>query len=92
MFFQLGILWCNWLISFLNRRDGLVGGYHEGLVHARRAVELHPEFAAAWDTLGVALARTGSDDEARVAFETALRINPELDATRTHLSEELAPL
>ena len=74
-----------WLLVEQGRTD-------EGLVHARRAVELHPEFAAAWDTLGVALARTGSDDEAREAFETALRINPELDATRTHLSEELAPL
>ncbi len=74
-----------WLLVEQGRTD-------EGLVHARRAVELHPEFAAAWDTLGVALARTGSDDEAREAFETALRINPELDATRTNLSEELAPL
>jgi Flp pilus assembly protein TadD len=68
------------------------GRTEEGLEHARRAVDLHPEFAAAWDTLGVALARTGSREEAREAFETALDINPSLEASRKHMSEELAPL
>jgi tetratricopeptide (TPR) repeat protein len=64
----------------------------EGLEHARRAVELRPGFAAAWDTLGVALARAGRSDEAREAFERALELNPELKLSDEHAEEELGPL
>jgi Flp pilus assembly protein TadD len=65
------------------------GKPEEGAEHARRAIALRPNFAAAWDTLGVALARAGSRDEAQAAFERALSLNPELEAPRKHMQEEL---
>jgi Flp pilus assembly protein TadD len=65
------------------------GRPEEGAEHARRAIALRPNFAAAWDTLGVALARAGSRDEAREAFARALSLNPELEAPRKHMQEEL---
>jgi Flp pilus assembly protein TadD len=68
------------------------GRTKEGLLHARQAVRLRPKFAAAWDTLGVALARAGQPDEAREAFERALTLNPDLQAPRDHLEKELEPL
>ena len=68
------------------------GRVEEGLEHARRAVELRPGFAAAWDTLGVTLARAGRSDEAREAFERALELNPELKLSHDLAEEELRPL
>jgi Tfp pilus assembly protein PilF len=61
----------------------------EALAHARRAVELGPELATAWDTLGVALARAGHTEEARRSLERALALNPRLELARHHLEQEL---
>jgi Flp pilus assembly protein TadD len=68
------------------------GRPEEGREHALRSVEMGPESAVAWDTLGVALARVGQQKEAREAFEQALSLNPELTAASDHLREELTPL
>ncbi len=43
----------------------------------RRAVELSPDFALAWDQLGQALARLGRDSEALMAADRAVRGLPE---------------
>ncbi len=57
-------------LVLLLERDGA-----EAATWARRAVELDPKNAAAEDALGDALARLGSDTEARTAFLAAAHID-----------------
>ncbi len=50
------------------------------LVHLRKAVELHPNFAAAYYWLGMVQIDLGEFEGARKAFEEAVRINEKLAA------------
>ena len=43
-------------------------------LHLRRAVELDPEYTAAWKLLGRALAETGQVTEALAAFEAGIAV------------------
>jgi tetratricopeptide (TPR) repeat protein len=52
------------------------GRVADAVLHAREAVRLGPDDAAAHATLGTALAAAGSTDEAIVQFREALRIDP----------------
>jgi tetratricopeptide (TPR) repeat protein len=50
------------------------GDPDSGLEHARKAVELAPEYPPNWLTLGEALAATGRHDEARAAYRRAAEL------------------
>jgi superkiller protein 3 len=41
-----------------------------------QTVELKPDFAEAWNNLGVALSESGRREESRIAFEHAISANP----------------
>jgi len=49
--------------------------YAEAMPYLERAVELHPEFAAAWDALGRARLGLRERESAREAFERAVEID-----------------
>lgn len=49
--------------------------YARAIPFLERAVELHPEFAAAWEALGRARAGLGERESAREAFERAVEID-----------------
>ena len=51
------------------------GEYDQALVHLRRAVQLNPNFAEAYNNLGAVLREQGKYGEAVICFEEALRIN-----------------
>lgn len=42
----------------------------------RRATEIDPSYAAAWNNLGIAYEQEGKFDEAREAYEKALALEP----------------
>jgi DNA-binding transcriptional MerR regulator len=52
-----------------------------------QAVELDPEFAAAWTNLGSLLAMTGELDRARDCFDHALRSDPDQPEAQCNLAE-----
>ncbi len=52
-----------------------------------QAVELDPEFAAAWTNLGSLVAMTGELDRARDCFDHALRCDPEQPEAQCNLAE-----
>ena len=53
----------------------------------REALEVDPEFAAAWTNLGGLLAEHGDLEEARDAFYEALKIDPDQPEAQLNLSE-----
>ena len=56
----------------------------------RQALRLQPDFAAAHERLGIALARQGQLDDATLHFHTALKLQP--DSVATHCNLALAYL
>ncbi len=63
--------------------------YGEAIACYRKALEIHPDDAAALSNLGVALARIGNIDEAIETYESALRIEPDLAQTHFNLAMAL---
>jgi len=64
--------------------------YHQGAYEAaetafRRAVELEPGLAEAYNNLGLTLGRTNRPEEATAAFEKALEIRPDLPSALNNL-------
>ena len=53
----------------------------------RHAIDVDPEFAAAWTNLGGLLAERGDLEEARDAFDAALKIDPDQPEAQLNLSE-----
>lgn len=51
------------------------GRYLEAAAESRRAVEINPEYIAAWRTLGEAYRLVGVAKEARAAWETGLNVS-----------------
>jgi Flp pilus assembly protein TadD len=64
----------------------LAGNLLEAVRLARRATQFAPRVADVWDTLGWAAAHAGDRDQARTAFETALRLDPSHRAARRGLA------
>jgi tetratricopeptide (TPR) repeat protein len=62
------------------------GLWLDGAQLTRRAVELAPEDAVAWNQLGWALAHLGFWHEATAAFERALAADPTLEVARANLA------
>jgi Flp pilus assembly protein TadD len=62
----------------------------EAIVELRKAIELDPDLAVAYNTLAIDLSMTGQLDQAEAAFRTALAIDPYDPATSTNLARLLA--
>jgi tetratricopeptide (TPR) repeat protein len=58
-------------VDFLKKEE-----YKEALPFFRKAVELDPEFAFAWDNIGICERKLGNYDAAIVAYKTSLAIDP----------------
>ena len=52
------------------------GLWREALYRWERAVELDPTYAEAWNNLAVAYEQAGRFDDARKAYETAVKLDP----------------
>jgi S1-C subfamily serine protease/Tfp pilus assembly protein PilF len=48
----------------------------DGITMARKSIALKPDYADAYDSLGIAYAGASRFDEARLAWQTAMRIDP----------------
>jgi tetratricopeptide (TPR) repeat protein len=76
--------------------------FADGEIFARRAIQLQPKNAVAWDRLGVALQSRGVfNDETEHAYRRAVELDPEFAVAYAHLArtlkhagrkEEAAPL
>jgi Tfp pilus assembly protein PilF len=53
------------------------GLWREAIYRWERAVEIDPDYAAAWNNLGIAYEHEGLFDKARDAYERALDIEPD---------------
>ena len=53
------------------------GLWQEATYRWERATELDPDYAAAWNNLGIAYEHEGRFDEARDAYEKALDLEPD---------------
>ena len=53
------------------------GLWNEAIYRWRRALELDPTYAPAWNNLGIAFEHEGRFDEAREAYEAALDLDPD---------------
>jgi Flp pilus assembly protein TadD len=53
------------------------GLWREALYRWERAVQLDPAYAQAWNNLAVAYEQAGRFDDARKAYETAIKLDPE---------------
>jgi tetratricopeptide (TPR) repeat protein len=62
------------------KREGVAPPWERALEGYRLAAQLQPEFASAWSNEGVALARLGRLEEARVAYARAHSVDPSLEA------------
>ncbi len=61
-----------------------LGRYDLGLSEEARAIALNPSDAGSYASRGAGLVFTGYPEEAVAAFETALRLDPELGSGRLH--------
>ena len=52
------------------------GLWTEALYRWKRAIDLDPTYAPAWNNLGIGFEHEGRFDEAREAYETALDLDP----------------
>ena len=53
------------------------GLWQEAIYRWRRAIDLDPTYAPAWNNLGIGFEHGGRFDEAREAYETALDLDPD---------------
>lgn len=77
-------------LSHEDQWDGFdLGSVHfaGALTAYEQAVDLDPDFAAAWTNLGSLLAMTGALDRARDCFDAALRSDPEQPEAHCNLAE-----
>jgi tetratricopeptide (TPR) repeat protein len=55
----------------------------------KRSLAIEPDFACSHNALGVALARTGQNNEARAAFETAAKLTPSWALPPLQIAQQL---
>ena len=58
------------------------GLWHEAMYRFKRAVEIDPTYAAAWNNLAIACEHDGLLDNAKQAYERALALRPKDDYIR----------
>jgi tetratricopeptide (TPR) repeat protein len=63
----------------------------EVVAEFREAVRLRPDFAEAYDNLGLVLTQSGNDPEAIAAFREAVRIRPDYADAHANLGAVLTP-
>jgi tetratricopeptide (TPR) repeat protein len=63
----------------------------EVVAEFREAVRLRPDFAEAYDNLGLVLTQSGNDPEAIAAFREAIRIRPDYADAHANLGAVLTP-
>ena len=68
----------------------LVPQRSKAIAALRRALELRPDFAPGYNTLGMTLGRFGEPDAARQAFEKAVELDPRFAEAHVNLSLVLA--
>ncbi|MGA3171479.1 MAG: tetratricopeptide repeat protein [Chthoniobacteraceae bacterium] len=61
------------------------GDYPASIDACRKALALHPDYAAAWNNIGAAYNQLGQYDQAAAACKQALRIDPAFDLARNNL-------
>lgn len=76
-------LFCQGRLRIAEERFG------EALVTLEKALKLDPNFACAYNALGVAYSRTDRRKEARQAFETAARLTPEWALPQFQIASQL---
>lgn len=59
--------------------------YIESIAASRRALELRPDYAEAWNNIGAAYNQLGRYEEAAAACEQALRYQPDFELARNNL-------
>jgi Flp pilus assembly protein TadD len=59
--------------------------YAESIVASRRALDLRPSYAEAWNNIGAAYNKLGRYEEAVAACEQALRYKPDFELARNNL-------
>jgi Tfp pilus assembly protein PilF len=52
------------------------GLWNEAMFRWKKAVEIDPTYAAAWNNLAIAYEHEGNFDEAKTAYEKALELDP----------------
>ena len=57
-------------------RVAQAGLWQEASYRFKRAVDIDPEYAAAWNNLAIAYEQAGDDENARQAYEKALKLAP----------------
>lgn len=55
--------------------------------HLQRAIELYPQYAMAWNHLGVLYMQTNQMDKGREAFEKAVQLNPHYPSALVNLAK-----
>ena len=66
--------------------------YIESIAASRRALELRPGYAEAWNNIGAAYNKLGRYEEAAAACEQALRYKPDFELARNNLEYARAQL
>lgn len=66
--------------------------YSDAVNDFRRAVDIRPNFAEAWNELGFALRNTGQYAEALRAYEQALRLRPNYPEALEYMGEAYVKL
>jgi tetratricopeptide (TPR) repeat protein len=66
--------------------------YVESIVASRRALDLRPGYAEAWNNIGAAYNKLGRYEEAAAACEQALRYKPDFELARNNLQYARAEL
>jgi len=74
-----------WELVYLARERGETVDWEAAARDFRRATQVLPSFAMAWNNLGLAVASAGRDDEAAVLYREAIRRDPRLAAPRNNL-------
>jgi tetratricopeptide (TPR) repeat protein len=62
------------------------GNIHAAIVNFRKALDINPRFAQAWNNLGIALNKKGDAENAKNCFMQALDSNPRLAETHVDLA------
>jgi Flp pilus assembly protein TadD len=66
--------------------------YIESIAASRRALDLRPNYAEAWNNIGAAYNKLGRYDEAVAACEQALLYKPDFELARNNLQYARARL
>lgn len=73
--------------AWYNLGEASVGQYPKAIEAYQQAIRINPEYADAWNALGVVYYLSGQDPKAIEAYLQAIRINPERPVAWSNLGE-----